>query len=329
MSRGAIIVTGGAGYIGSHACKALAKAGFLPVALDNLSRGFRELVKFGPLEQGDIRDSEFLDAVFSRHHPIGVMHFAALAYVPESVSDPARYWDNNVTGTISLLAAMQRHSLPPLVFSSTCAVYGHVAGTVDEHHPIQPISPYGHSKWVSECILADYRKAYELRAVAMRYFNVAGCDAEGEVGELHDPEPHVIPRLLRTALGLEPEFTVYGLDYATDDGSCVRDYIHVSDLADAHVLALEKLLAGAPVSPVFNLSNERGYSVLELIKAAERVTGIALLPQFGARRAGDPASVVGKAGLAKAELGWVAQCTDIEHMIQTAWAWQQARADAL
>jgi UDP-arabinose 4-epimerase len=325
VAENTVIVTGGAGYVGSHACKALKNAGFTPVVIDNLSRGFRQLVQFGPFEQGDLRDAEFLDRVFVRHQPCGVLHFAALAYVQESVEDPARYWDNNVGGSLSLLNAMRQHGLPPLVFSSTCAIYGSVAGAVNEDAPAKPASPYGESKWMVERILASYRAAYGLRAVNMRYFNVAGCDIDGEIGELHDPEPHVIPKLLRTALGLEAEFVINGDDWETPDRSCVRDYIHVSDLANAHVLALQKLLAGQPLREAYNLGNEQGASVKQLLAAAERVTGCAIAHRIGARRAGDPASIIGDATRAKADLGWRCEHTDLDATVQSAWRWLQSQ----
>jgi UDP-arabinose 4-epimerase len=322
-----VLVTGGAGYIGSHACKALALAGFAPVVVDNLSRGFTELVKFGPLERGDIRDRDFLSSVFERYQPVGVMHFAALAYVHESVSDPARYWDNNVGGSISLLEVMRQFGAPPLVFSSTCAIYGTPPSDigVTEAQSANPESPYGESKWMVEKILASYRKAYQQASVCLRYFNVAGSDPDGDVGELHDPEPHVIPRLLRTALGLEDEFVINGDDWPTPDGSCVRDYIHVSDLADAHVLALQKMLRGESLPPALNLGNEQGVSVKQLVDAVQKATGKTLPVRIGARRAGDPARVFANAALARSALNFSCKHTDLQATVTHAWNWLRAR----
>jgi UDP-glucose-4-epimerase GalE len=325
-----VIVTGGAGFVGAHACKALALAGFVPVAVDNLARGFSELVRFGPLEQGDIRDREFLTRVFTRYAPVGVMHFAALAYVHESVVDPALYWDNNVGGSLSLLEVMRQFAAPPLVFSSTCAVYGtpHTQDGVDENQTARPESPYGESKWMVERILASYRTAYQQRSVCLRYFNVAGSDPDGEIGELHDPEPHVIPRLLRTALGLENEFVINGDDWPTADGSCIRDYIHVSDLANAHVLALQKMLAGVELPTAINLGNEHGVSVKQLVQAVEKVTGVRLPVRVGQRRAGDPARVFANARLARSSLDWQCEHTDLTASVLHAWNWIKSRHDA-
>jgi UDP-arabinose 4-epimerase len=327
VHRAKVLVTGGAGYIGAHACKALAQAGFEPVSVDNLSRGFDELVKFGPLERGDIRDRSFLSRVFERYSPVGVLHFAALAYVHESVKDPALYWDNNVGGSISLLDVMRQFGAPPLVFSSTCAIYGTPQSGVgvDETQPAKPESPYGESKWMVEKILASYRVAYQQRSVCMRYFNVAGSDPEGEIGELHDPEPHVIPRLLRTALGLEAEFVINGDDWPTPDGSCVRDYIHVTDLAQAHVIALNKMLQSDTLPSVMNLGNEQGVSVRQLVDAVQLVTGKTLSVRIGQRRPGDPARVFADASLARSALNWSCQHTNFLETVRHAWKWLQSR----
>jgi UDP-arabinose 4-epimerase len=324
-----VLVTGGAGYVGAHACKALARSGYLPVCVDNLSRGFRQLVKFGPFEHGDVRDAVFLKQIFARYRPIGVMHFAGLAYVQESVQDPAPYWENNVAGTLVLLNTLRQFGLPPLVFSSTCAVYGSVSGAVDERAELKPESPYGESKVMAERMIASFSQAYGLNAVALRYFNVAGADPDGDIGELHDPEPHVLPRLLQAANLPGDAFVVHGNDYATPDGSCVRDFIHVSDLAQAHVLALQKLLVGAPLDPALNLGNECGVSVLDLLKVAGRVLGRTIAHRIGARRPGDAASIYANAARARAQLNWHCEFPHLDAMVQSAWTWMRKQPHAI
>lgn len=316
-----VLVTGGAGYIGSHACKALAKAGYTPVSYDNLVYGHEAAVKWGPLEVGDILDRARLDEVIQRYHPAAVMHFAAFAYVGESVENPAKYYRNNVVGSLNLVEACQSQGIDKFVFSSTCATYGVPAEIpMTESHPQQPVNPYGQSKLMIEQILKDFDHAYGLRSISLRYFNAAGADPDGETGEEHEPETHLIPLVLDAAAGKRPHITIYGDDYDTSDGTCIRDYIHVSDLADAHVLALDVLEQGAP-SAAYNLGNGNGFSVLEVIESARKVTGIDITAQYGERRAGDPAKLIADAGLIRSELGWQPGYPDIETIIQTAWDW--------
>ncbi|MBK8907085.1 MAG: UDP-glucose 4-epimerase GalE [Rhodospirillales bacterium] len=324
-----VLVTGGAGYIGSHACKALASAGFLPVAFDDLSRGHASAVKWGPLVHGSLLDAEALADVVAVHRPVAVLHFAGLAYVGESVEDPLAYYRTNVCGSMVLVDAVRAHGGPPIVFSSSCAVYGvSAAGVIDEQHPRAPINPYGRSKNMVECLLRDCEPAYGLRSVCLRYFNCAGADPEGELGEDHDPEPHIIPRILAAAAGETGAFDIYGGDYPTPDGTAVRDYVHVSDLAAAHVAALRYLLDGGD-SLALNLGIGRGYSVREVVGAGERVTGRRIRTQVRDRRPGDPPILVASPGLARAVLGWQARYDDLDDMIATAWAWRCRRsADA-
>ena len=316
-----ILVTGGAGYVGSHACKALAAAGHTPVAYDNLSRGHREFVRWGPLEEGDIRDGARVDAVIGRHRIDAVMHFAAFAYVGESVEQPALYYRNNVGGTLELLEAMRRAGVGLMVFSSTCSTYG-----VPERMPIaedaeqRPINPYGAGKSMIERVLSDYGLAYGLRSVALRYFNAAGCDPDEEVGEDHDPETHLIPRVLMAADGKLPHVDIFGTDYPTPDGTCLRDYVHVTDLAAGHVQALDYLERGGATTAV-NLGTGRGFSVREVIAAAERVTGRRIPVREAARRAGDPPVLVADATRARAVLGFAPRFTEIEPIVATAWRW--------
>jgi UDP-glucose-4-epimerase GalE len=316
-----ILVTGGAGYVGSHACKALATAGNTPVVYDSLGRGHREFVRWGPLEVGDVGDGARLDAVFARHRFDAVMHFAALAYVGESVHDPALYYRNNVGGTLELLEAMRRAGVKRLVFSSTCATYGVPERMpITEDLPQQPINPYGMSKLVVERMLRDYDAAYGLRSVSLRYFNAAGCDPDGEVGEDHDPETHLIPRVLMAADGLLPYVEIFGTDYPTSDGTCQRDYVHVSDLADAHVRALDYLRRGGTTTAL-NVGTGHAFSVREVIAAAERVTGRRVPWLAAGRRAGDPPVLVAEAMRARAALGFAPRFTEIEPIVETAWRW--------
>jgi UDP-glucose-4-epimerase GalE len=318
-----ILVTGGAGYVGSHACKALAAAGHTPVTYDNLSRGHREFARWGPLEIGDIADAAKLDSAFARHRIDAVMHFAALAYVGESVEQPALYYRNNVGGTLELLEAMRRAGVKLLVFSSTCSTYGVPERMpITEDLPQQPINPYGMSKLVVERVLRDYEPAYGLRSVALRYFNAAGCDPDGEVGEEHDPETHLIPRVLMAADGMLPHVDVFGTDYPTPDGTCLRDYIHVADLADGHVRALAYLQRGG-ASTAINLGTGRAFSVREVIAAAERVTGRRIPVHEGPRRAGDPPVLVADATRARLVLGFAPGFTEIEPIVATAWRWHE------
>jgi UDP-arabinose 4-epimerase len=313
-----ILVTGGAGYIGSHACKALAKAGYTPIAFDNLVYGHKWAVKWGPLEIGDIADRKRLDAVIEQYQPEAVMHFAAYAYVGESVENPGKYYRNNVSGTLTLIEAMRDHGIDKLIFSSTCATYGIPEQVpITEDHPQKPINPYGMSKLMIEQILQDFDHAHGLRSISLRYFNAAGADPDGEIGESHDPETHLIPLVLDAAAGIRPVITVFGDDYDTPDGTCIRDYIHVSDLADAHLLALQALESGAGTI-AYNLGNGIGFSVREVIQAVERVTRRAVPFEIGPRREGDPSHLVGDAGLAQRELGWRPFQYDLERIVSTA-----------
>jgi UDP-glucose-4-epimerase GalE len=316
-----VLLVGGAGYIGSHTAKYLAQRGFLPVVYDDLSRGHRQAVKWGPLEVGDIADGARLAEVLARHRPRAVVHFAAFAYVGESVTDPARYYRNNVAGTLSLLEAMRAAEVRTLVFSSTCATYGvPTAVPIVEESPQNPINPYGRTKLMIEQVLADYSQAYDFRCICLRYFNAAGADPDGELGEDHDPEPHLIPLVLEAAAGRRPSVSIFGDDYPTRDGTCVRDYIHVTDLAQAHALALRHLLSGG-ASVNLNLGNGAGYSVREVIDAAEKVTGKKIPVVHGPRRPGDPPELVGSAERARALLGWRPEHASLESIIRTAWAW--------
>lgn len=316
-----VLVVGGAGYVGSHACKALARAGYEPVVYDNLVFGHADAVKWGPLEIGDIRDGEGLDKVFAQYRPDVVMHFAAFAYVGESVADPSKYYNNNVSGTISLLDAMRRNEVGRIVFSSTCATYGIPQSLpITEETPQAPINPYGYSKLVMERVLADYERAYGLKWAAMRYFNAAGCDPEGELGERHDPETHVIPLAILAALGTGPRFQVFGTDYDTPDGTAIRDYIHVSDLASAHVSAIPYLVGDNP-SRAFNLATGRGTSVIELLRAVERATGWPVPADHSPRRAGDPPALYAVAQRAQELLGWSPEYPDIDEIVATAARW--------
>jgi UDP-arabinose 4-epimerase len=322
-----ILVTGGAGYIGSHTCKALAAAGFTPVTFDNLRSGHRRAVKWGPLEEGDLADGARLAAVIAKYAPRGVIHFAASSAVGESVADPGAYYRNNVAGSLTLLEAMRDHGVDALVFSSTAAVYGAPQqDLMPESHPLLPINPYGASKLMIERMIEDFAAAHGLRFARLRYFNAAGADLEGEIGEAHEPETHAIPLALLTALGRRPHFDVFGVDYPTPDGSAVRDYIHVADLAAAHVLALRRLLDGG-ASMTLNLGTGEGHSVLALVAAVERVTGKTLSVRRTARRAGDPSRLVADASAAMSELGWRPAMPELETIVATAWNWHRSRND--
>lgn len=318
-----ILVTGGAGYIGSHAGKALARAGHEPVVYDNLTNGHEWAVKWGPLERGDILDRERLSSVLEKHRPSAVIHFAAFAYVGESVENPAKYYRNNITGTLNLLDAMRASRIDKLVFSSTCATYGLPRSLpLREDNPQVPINPYGRTKLAIEQAIADYGHAYGLSSISLRYFNAAGADPEGEIGEQHDPETHLIPLVLQAAAGLRDSVTVYGGDYDTADGTCIRDYIHVSDLAQAHVLALGALGEKRGMVP-YNLGIGRGISIREILEAAERVTGRTIRRHIGPRRVGDPPALYADASLVRRELGWVPRHSDLSFIIETAWKWTQ------
>jgi UDP-glucose-4-epimerase GalE len=313
-----ILVTGGAGYIGSHACKLLALSGHLPITYDNLSRGHRAAVKWGPIEVGDIADQDRLRAVFRRHQPAAVMHFAAYAYVGESVANPLLYYRNNCAGSAALLQVVINSGVVPFVFSSSCVTYGVPRQIpIPEDHPQKPINPYGQSKLFVERMLRDAGKAHGLPWVSLRYFNAAGCDPAGEIGERHDPETHLIPLVLMAARD-RTKVKIFGTDYDTPDGTCIRDYVHVNDIADAHLRALDYLLGNRP-STAFNLANARGHSVREVIAEAERVTGRTIQTEETARRPGDPAALVGSADLAQKVLGWQTARSELSTQIADAW----------
>jgi UDP-glucose 4-epimerase len=323
-----VLVTGGAGYIGSHAVLALKEAGYRVVVLDNLVYGHLDIVETVldvEFVQGDISDRPLLDQVFQTYPIDAVIHFAAYAYVGESVTNPAKYYRNNVVGTLTLLEAMVQAEVFKIVFSSTCASYGNPHQIpIPEDHPQSPINPYGMSKLMVEQILEDFDRAYGLRSVRFRYFNAAGADPQGRLGEDHSPETHLIPLVLLTALGQRDHITVFGTDYKTPDGTCIRDYIHVTDLADAHILGLKYLLDDGETS-VFNLGNGEGFSVKEVITAAREITGLPIPVEEGPRRAGDPAILIGSATKARKVLGWDPQYNQIEVILEHAWRWHQKR----
>lgn len=323
-----VLVTGGAGYIGSHAVLALQRCGYEVVILDNLVYGHRDLVEQVlkvELIVGDTNDRQLLDKLFSNRQIDAVMHFAAYAYVGESVSTPDKYYRNNVIGTLTLLEAMKDAGINKFVFSSTCATYG-VPQTVPipEDHPQNPINPYGATKLMVERILSDFDVAYDFRSVWFRYFNAAGADPEGLLGEDHNPETHLLPLTLLTALGKRESISIFGTDYPTPDGTCIRDYIHVADLATAHVLGLEYLLKGGKTE-VFNLGNGNGFSVKEVIETAREVTGREIKAVECDRRPGDPPSLVGSSEKARQILGWDPQYADLRDIIAHAWQWHQKR----
>nr|WP_254216817.1 UDP-glucose 4-epimerase GalE [Synechococcus sp. CCY 9618] len=345
------MVTGGAGYIGSHAVRALTRAGHQPVVLDNLVYGHADIVEQtlkAPLVLGQVGDREVLEPLLRGRHPAlegtplegkpieAVMHFAAYAYVGESVNDPAKYYRNNLGDTLTLLEALVASERPlPIVFSSTCATYGIPQQVpITEDHPQAPINPYGRSKWMVEQLLTDFAAAYGLPSVIFRYFNAAGADPDGDLGEDHDPETHLIPRVLDTMSGREQYLQIFGDDYPTPDGTCIRDYIHVADLADAHVLGLERLLmlrereesVRRPL--IYNLGNGTGYSVRQVIETAKAVTGRGLLAHVARRREGDPPQLVAGAERAHRELGWRPRFPELETIIEHAWAWHQKRHQA-
>ena len=316
-----VLVCGGAGYIGSHMAKWLAAHGAEPVVLDNLSTGHREAVRFGPLVEADLLDPASLDAAFAAGPFEAVMHFCARSLVGESVQQPLAYYQNNVAGTLNLLQAMRRHGVDRIVFSSTAAVFGEpVAATIDEDHPKTPINPYGASKLMVERVLADAAQAYGLRSVTLRYFNAAGASADGDIGEAHTPETHLIPNVLRAALGDGSRLKVFGDDWPTPDGTCVRDYIHVDDLAQAHWLALDHMAAHGGAH-AFNLGNGRGFSVREVIAAAEAASGRTVAFDIAPRRAGDPAVLVAASDRAREVLGWSPRHADLAEIIDSAWRW--------
>jgi UDP-arabinose 4-epimerase len=314
-----ILVTGGAGFIGAHTCKTLATHGLHPIAFDNLSRGHRDMVRWGPLVCGDILQPADLDRAFERYRPKAVIHFAAFAYVGESVAQPLAYYQNNVSGLINVLNAMVRHGVGTIVFSSSCATYG-----VPEALPIvenarqQPISPYGHSKLMCEQILLDVAAVHHLRVALLRYFNASGADPDGQLSERHDPETHLIPLAIDAAAGRGPPLQMFGADYPTADGTCERDFIHVSDLAAAHVMALRYLNEGA-VTLTLNLGTGRAHSILEIVSTVERLTGRRVPVITAPRRPGDPATLVADASRAECLLGFKPKYSDLETIIETAW----------
>ncbi|WP_420564800.1 UDP-glucose 4-epimerase GalE [Thalassobaculum sp.] len=318
-----VLVTGGAGYVGSHACKALARAGHEPVVLDNLSQGHRALVRWGPLVIGDITDPVSVDAAFRAYRPDAVMHFAAIASVGESMVEPSIYYRINIGGTMTILDAMRDHHVDALVFSSSCAVYGcPPTPLIVEESAQEPVNPYGASKKMVERIIADYGHAYGIRSLCLRYFNAGGADPDCEAGESHDPETHVIPLLLMAATGRIPRFDIYGTDYPTPDGSAIRDYVHVSDLAEAHVAALDYLLQGGDSTAV-NLGTGSGTSVLQLIDAVETITGRPVPRLAQPRRPGDPPVLVAANERACSVLGWRPRIVEPADMIATALAWME------
>lgn len=321
-----VFITGGAGYIGSHVAKCLHRAGWNPVTYDNFRRGHREAVKWGPLVEGELLDGARLADALSAWRPAMVVHCAALAYVGESAREPGTYYANNVTGTLTLLEAMRLASVDRLVFSSTCAVYGvPEAGPVREDSPRNPVNPYGRSKLAAESVIGDFEAAYGMRAVCLRYFNAAGCDPEGEIGESHDPETHLIPLALEAAANPEVPLHVLGTDYPTPDGTCIRDYVHVADLAEGHRLAIEHLMDGGAGDRI-NLGYGEGRSVLDIVKGVERVTGRTVAMTSAPRRPGDPPVLVGDATRAGRVLGWRPRHAALDDILETAWRWHRNRS---
>jgi UDP-arabinose 4-epimerase len=319
----AILVTGGAGFVGSHACKALARAGYTPVTFDSLERGHDWAVKWGPLEKGDLRDETDLRRVFEAHQPWAVMHFAAYAYVGESNVEPLKYYDTNIGGTAKLLKACAAFDCKNIVFSSSCATYGVPQRLpLKENDAQQPVSPYGYTKLVVERMLKDAEAAHGIRHVALRYFNAAGADPEGELGELHEPETHLIPLVLFAAMGRQSSIKVFGNDYPTLDGTCIRDYVHVSDLAAAHVAAVDWLAAGEP-SNSFNLGNGIGFSVAEVVRTSEEITGLPIKAEMCRRRPGDPPVLISDSTKARELLGWNPKFPGLDQQITHAWKWFQ------
>jgi UDP-arabinose 4-epimerase len=320
-----VFVTGGAGYVGSHCCKAFAAAGWKVVVYDNLGRGWRDMVRWGELVEGDILDLPHMKAAMAKAEPHAVAHFAALAYVGESVVNPSIYYQNNVVGSLNVLDAVHATGVPHMIFSSTTATYGEPDELpIPETHAQRPINPYGWSKLFVERMLADYATSYGLRFVALRYFNAAGADPDGEIGERHNPETHVIPLAARGVLEDGYTFTIFGDDFDTRDGTCVRDYVHVVDLASGHVLAAEHLIAGGE-GGFFNLGTGTGTTVKEVADAIERASGKALKRQVGPRRPGDPGTLVASNAKAKAVLGWRPLYSDIDTIMRDAWAWHTGR----
>ena len=324
-TRKSLLVIGGCGYIGSHMVSCLIAAGHQVTVLDDLSTGFGNSLLGGELIVGNFGCRETLDALFSKNKYDGVLHFASLIQVGESVAQPARYYQNNVVNTLTLLTAMIAHKVGPLVFSSTAAVFGEPNYVpIDEAHPRQPMNPYGMSKYIVEAILQDFDKAYGLRSVSLRYFNAAGADPQGRIGERHNPETHLIPLALRALLDERSNFKLFGDDYDTPDGTCIRDYVHVADLADAHLCALNYLWRGG-ASSAFNLGSGSGFSVQEILDTINTVVGQAVRVETVARRAGDPARLVADSALAMAQLGWTPKFSSLDTIVRHAWQWEQVR----
>jgi UDP-arabinose 4-epimerase len=325
MRRASVLVTGGAGYIGSHTCKALAAAGYRPVAFDNLSLGHRWAVRWGPLVEADLLDGAAIAAALREHHVTAVIHFAASAYVGDSMRDPAAYYQNNVLTTLQLLGAMLTADVKHLIFSSSCSVYGNPTRVpIDETHPTSPLSPYAQTKLDGENALRWFGLAYSLRWIALRYFNAAGADPDGEIGEDHEPETRLIPRAILAAMAKGPPLEIFGTDYDTEDGTAIRDYVHVSDVAEAHVLALKQLQHGL-TAQILNLGTGRGLSVRQVTDAVALVAGRPVPLRQAGRRAGDPAKVVADAMRAQSMLEWSPRHSSIETIVQTAWQWHERR----
>ncbi len=323
-----ILVIGGAGYVGSHMTKMLFDHGHEAVVLDNLSGGFRDAVPARALVKADISHRVLIDSLFSARRFDGVMHFASHIQVGESVAHPSKYYWNNVANTLNVLDAMVKRGVKRIVFSSTAAIFGEPTYVpIDEDHRKLPLSPYGRSKWMVEQMLADYERAYGLRHSCLRYFNAAGADPSGRLGERHEPETHLIPLVLRAAAGRLPSIGLFGTDYETPDGTCIRDYVHVNDLCRAHLLAMQRLIDGGR-SRSYNLGNGRGYSVLEVIETARRVTGRPIPVVEMERRAGDPDRLVADPARARLELGWQPDASDLETIVGDAWLWEQVRQPA-
>ncbi|MQX36374.1 UDP-glucose 4-epimerase GalE [Roseospira navarrensis] len=320
----AVLVTGGAGYIGSHVCKELHRRGVRPVVLDSLCNGHRAAVKWGPLCLADIADTEAVRAVVREHRPVAVIHMAGFIHVGESVAAPGQYWRNNVGGSLALVEALLAEGVRHVVFSSTCAVYGVPdALPIPETAALHPINPYGHTKLVVESILRDFRQAHGLQEVCLRYFNAAGADPDGEIGEMHDPEPHLVPNILRAITGGRSVFDLMGDDYDTRDGTCIRDYVHVTDLARVHVDALDYLISGgAPLA--LNLGTGQGHTVREVVAAVERITGRTVPVRVLSRRPGDPPELVANASNAARVLGFRPTLSDLDTIAGTAWRWHQS-----
>ena len=324
MSKGTVLVTGGAGYVGAHVCKALAQAGYVPIAFDDLRTGHADAVRWGPLVRADIADREALDATLDAQKPIACIHMAASCYVGDSVREPDLYWRNNVSATGTLLAALRSRGINRFVFSSSCSLYAPSDRDLHEHAPTGPLSPYGRTKLVVEWILQDIAATGALNFVALRYFNAAGADPDGEAGERHDPETHLIPLALDVAAGDRSELLVFGDSHATPDGTCIRDYVHVSDIAAAHVLALSHLARGAPAG-AFNLGLGRGHSVKEVVAACERVTGRAVRTRIAPPRAGDAPRLVADPMRARTLLGWTPKLDSLDEIIASAWSFRAAQ----